>query len=287
MNRPAEGIHDRIFAKAVVLADGKKKFALLTVDIVGFPPPIKPALVDRLSGGMAGTREQIMLLPSHSHTSIEMNAINPANTLQVPQLGIYSQRVYDFVVERLASVVQDAERQLVPVSVGTSSISIDGWNRNRRGGDVTDKELTVTRVDTVAGKPLAVLVNFTAHPTFMSGEDMLFSGDWPGHLHRTLESLIGEAQRPCTTTGPRETRPRSAAPTRGPVVGNVPNATVAIWASSPGGNGNKRHRRKTSLLHITSTPSRARAQIASRFHENRRAPSTDSMKNCSKRCYHA
>ncbi len=191
MNRPAEGIHDRIFAKAVVLADGKKKFALLTVDIVGFPPPIKPALVDRLSGA-GWTREQIMLLPSHSHTSIEMNAINPANTLQVPQLGIYSQRVYDFVVERLASVVRDAERQLVSVSVGTSSISIDGWNRNRRGGDVTDKELTVTRVDTVAGKPLAVLVNFTAHPTFMSGEDMLFSGDWPGHLQRTLESLIGE-----------------------------------------------------------------------------------------------
>jgi hypothetical protein len=26
----------------------------------------------------------------------------------------------------------------------------------------------------------------------MSGEDMLFSGDWPGHLQRTIESLIGE-----------------------------------------------------------------------------------------------
>jgi hypothetical protein len=133
-----------------------------------------------------------MLLPSHSHTSIEMNAINPANTFKIPQIGIHNERVYAFVIDRLAQVIRDAEKQLVPVTVGTSSITIDGWNRNRRGGEVIDRELTLTRVDTKAGKPLAVLVNFTAHPTIMSAEDMLFSGDWPGHLQRTLESLIGE-----------------------------------------------------------------------------------------------
>ncbi len=191
MNRPAEGVHDRIFVKALVLTDGKQKFALVTVDIVGFPPSLKPALVGRLAAD-GWTKEQIMLLASHSHTSIEMNAIYPANTFQIPQIGIFNPRLLDFVMERLVQVVHDAGRQLVPVSVGTSSISIDGWNRNRRNGPVIDKELTVTRVDTTEGKPLAVLVNFTAHPTFMNGEDMLFSGDWPGHLQRTLESLIGQ-----------------------------------------------------------------------------------------------
>ena len=191
MNRPAEGVHDRILAKALVLASGDKKFALVTADIVGFPPPVKPALVERLSAD-GWTKDRIMLMASHSHTSIEMNAINPLNTFQVPQIGIYNARVYEFVLERLAQVVQHAERQVVSVEVGTSSATIEGWNRNRRGRGVVDQGLTVTRIDTTAGKPLAVLVNFTAHPTFMSGEDMLFSGGWPGHLQRTLESLIGD-----------------------------------------------------------------------------------------------
>jgi hypothetical protein len=76
--------------------------------------------------------------------------------------------------------------------VGTSSRRINGWNRNRRvAGGVTDDELTITRVDTVDGQPLAVLVNFTAHPTFMSEKEMLFSGDWPGQLQRTIEAAIG------------------------------------------------------------------------------------------------
>jgi hypothetical protein len=190
MNRPAEGVHDRVFAKALALSDGTRKFTVVTVDIVAFPPALKPALVERLAEDGV-TKDQLLLLPSHSHTSIEMNAINPANTFDVPQIGIYNPRVFDFVMERMVQVVRDAGRELVPVTVGTSSIAIDGWNRNRRGGAETDRELTVTRIDRAQGQPLAVLVNFTAHPTFMSGKDMLFSGDWPGHLQRTLESLIG------------------------------------------------------------------------------------------------
>ena len=54
MNRPAEGVHDRIFAKALILSQETKKFALVTVDIVGFPPTLKPELVE--PSVMAGRR---------------------------------------------------------------------------------------------------------------------------------------------------------------------------------------------------------------------------------------
>ena len=103
MNRSAQGVHDRIFAKALVVSDGKQKFALVTIDIVGLPPTLKPELIERLGTGWSSG--QVMLLPSHSHTSIEMNAINPRNTFQVPQLGIYNARVHEFVLDRLVDVV--------------------------------------------------------------------------------------------------------------------------------------------------------------------------------------
>jgi hypothetical protein len=191
MNRPAEGVHDRIFAKALVLSDASRKFALVTCDMLGFPPAFKAELVKRLSDH-GWSAEQILLLPSHSHTSIEMNAINPANTFKIPQIGIHSPELFEFTIKNIAQVIADAQRQMVPIRVGTSSRKIEGWNRNRRsGGRTVDDELTITRIDTDAGKPLAVLVNFTAHPTFMGGDAMLFSGDWPGHLQRTLEAAIG------------------------------------------------------------------------------------------------
>ncbi len=192
MNRPAEGVHDRIVAKALVVTDGSRKFALVTADLLGFAPAFKPALIERLTAH-DWSAEQVMLLPSHSHTSIDMNALNPRNVLKIPQIGIHDPALYEFTLKKFVDVIQRAEENLQPVVVGTSGRQIPGWNRNRREhGGVTDDELTVTRIDTLGGKPLAVLVNFTAHPTFMSDEEMLFSGDWPGHLQRTIEAAVGE-----------------------------------------------------------------------------------------------
>src|SRR3954452_6341190 len=45
MNRAAVGVHDRIFAKALVVSDGNRKFALVTADLLGFAPAFKPAIV--------------------------------------------------------------------------------------------------------------------------------------------------------------------------------------------------------------------------------------------------
>ncbi len=191
MSRPAEGVHDPVFAKALVVSDGDRRFVILTADILGFPPAFKPALVERLASD-GWTSERIMLLPSHSHTSIEMNAINPANVFGIKQIGIYDQELFEWTITRCRSVILAAANDLKPVTIGTSSRAIDGWNRNRRDrGGPTDNALTVTRIDTTDGKPLTVLVNFTAHPTFMGAEQMLFSGGWPGYLQRKLEALIG------------------------------------------------------------------------------------------------
>ena len=192
MSQAAHGVHDRVFAKALVLSAGEKRFALVTADILGFPPPVKHAVVDRLADD-GWTAEQMMLLPSHSHTSIEMMQINPNNQLRIPQLGLYSQVVYEHTVNVLVRVIEQAAEHLEPVSLGTGQVDLQGWNANRRRrGGPTDNELTVTKIDKRNGDPLAVLVNWTAHPTFMSAEDMLFSGGWPGHLQRTLEAVLGD-----------------------------------------------------------------------------------------------
>ncbi len=191
MNAPAEGVHDRIFAKALVLSDGQRRFALVTCDMLGLTPPVKPEILKRLGDGW--TAEQVLILPSHSHASIEMNAINPNNTFGIPQIGIHDPDLYEFTVNHFVDVIRRAADELQPVTIGTASREIPGWNRNRRADSkLTDDEITITRIDKIGGKPLAVLVNFTAHPTMMSEKEMLFSAGWPGALQRTMEASIGE-----------------------------------------------------------------------------------------------
>ncbi|MCK5103608.1 MAG: neutral/alkaline non-lysosomal ceramidase N-terminal domain-containing protein [Cyclobacteriaceae bacterium] len=189
MSEPAEAIHDNIKAKALVLDNGTKKYAIVTMDILGFPPNVRPMIVKKLEGS-GWTEENILLLPSHAHTSLEMFALNDKNIFGMPAIGIFQPELLEFVVDKLASLIEETDRNLKDVKVGTGQVVLEGLNRNRRGDEAVDKELTVTRVDLMNGQALAVLVNWTGHPTIMDENDMWVSGGWPGYLQRELEDWI-------------------------------------------------------------------------------------------------
>ena len=55
----------------------------------------------------------------------------------------------------------------------------------------SDHEVGVIRIDGEDGRPLAILVNFAAHPTILSWHNRLISPDYPGTVRRTVESLTG------------------------------------------------------------------------------------------------
>ncbi len=191
MSKAAEGIHDDIWAKALVLNDKGKKYAIVTLDILGLPPNVKPQVIEKLNQE-GWTEENIMFLPSHSHTSLEMFALNDKNIFNLAPIGIFQQQLLDFVVQALADLIKSADQDLKPVRIGSQSKEIEGLNRNRRGESFVDKTLTVTRIDHMSGQPMAVLVNWTGHPTIMDDDDMLVSGGWPGYLQRELEDWIGQ-----------------------------------------------------------------------------------------------
>lgn len=192
MSKPAVGEHDAVWAKALVLAQDKRKFVLVTADVLAFPPGFKAAVLERLATN-GWSANQVLLLASHSHTSIDMMALHPGNEFGIQQVGIFQKELFELTAGRLAQVIRDADKELVSINAGSATVVVEGRNRNRRHpGGVHDASLTVTRIDTADGRPLASLVNWTAHPTFMDAQDMMFSGDWPGHLQRTMEALIGK-----------------------------------------------------------------------------------------------
>jgi hypothetical protein len=190
MSKPATGVHDTIWTKAVVLNNGDKKYAVVTMDLLGLPPNVKPAVIEKLTDS-SWSEENIMLLPSHSHASLDMTALNDKNNLNSPQIGIFQPELLEFVVDKIAKSIKEGDKDLKPVKVGTRKATVDNMNRNRRKDPDIDRDLTVTRIDLKNGKPLAVLVNWTAHPTFMDENDMWVSAGWPGYLQRELESWIG------------------------------------------------------------------------------------------------
>jgi hypothetical protein len=105
--------------------------------------------------------------------------------------------------DRLAGVCLAAWRALRPARIAAAtSHSLVNCNRRRPWqpgrplmtpnlDGFVDHELIVARIDDEAGQPIAILVNFAAHPTILAYDNRLISSDYPGTLRRVVESLSG------------------------------------------------------------------------------------------------
>ncbi len=190
-NRPALGVHDATLAKALVLRQGERKLALVTLDLQGIPRSLREEVQARTAAAGYSVAN-LVLAASHTHASVEMNAMERRNVFANRFIGIFDQRLLEFTAARIAEAILAADAVEEPVRAGASATSVHGLSHNRRGDGVTDDALTVLRLDRQDGRALAVLVNFTAHPTWTTERTMHVSGDWPGYLQREVEAWLGD-----------------------------------------------------------------------------------------------
>lgn len=200
--RPAEGVHDSLWGKAVVFEHEGEKSAVVSLDVCHLPKALAERSVEK--AGIAGLNyETVLMIATHTHTGLEGMSMDPRNIANNPHIGIFNEDILEFVSDRLAQALQEANEALRPVTAGAGAVTLPGMNRNRRDASLpTDEDMTVLRLDTEAGQPYVVLVNYTAHPTIMGADAMLVSGGWPGVMQRTVEDLVGQGVTCLYTNGP-------------------------------------------------------------------------------------
>ncbi|MFN3422913.1 MAG: neutral/alkaline non-lysosomal ceramidase N-terminal domain-containing protein, partial [Armatimonadota bacterium] len=191
IGKPATGVHDPIFARAIVLSDGKRKVAIVGTDLLFVSEPLRQAVLQKIAETGIGD-DSLLLTATHSHAAPEAMAMNKRNIFQNPRIGIFDQWLFDFTVEGIAQAVLEANKNLRPAKFGWASKTVKELHRNRRSSKVTDDELFVLRFDGLDGRPIAAVVNYAAHPTILSAKCMEISGDWCGWLERQMEKALDD-----------------------------------------------------------------------------------------------
>ena len=190
-----------MYATALVLSDGKQKFAMVDMDyhnVRGLDVAVEQAA--ERTGIPAG---HIRLGVTHTHAGPNYQADKgPVGVDPNRYMGTV-EAYRRMVADKVVGAIIEANSKLRPVHIyGTTGLGSININRRVRATNRTppavgtnpdgfaDRGLVVFRIDDAAGNPFAVLVNFQCHGTVLTYENRVISPDWVGMVRKVVEQAM-------------------------------------------------------------------------------------------------
>lgn len=191
-DRLSEGVLDPLRAKALVIEAAAGKLAIVGLDLGRGPTP---AMMEKIRQAVAPKGiSHLLICGSHTHHGpvIELTDQAGFGKGKFDDAVAYARTLPDKLIATILEA--DGKRQPARMGVAFRDLNLNRNRQTKRAERPTDPRLTVIRFDDQAGKPLATLVHFTAHPVLTPGDVLKFSADYPGYLQNAVER---ELKAPC------------------------------------------------------------------------------------------
>ena len=182
--RMADRIRDPLYARALVMTQGKKTVAVVCCDILLITAVLREAAQKAiLNKGL--TLDGLMLSATHTHSGVGAYWDSPSAAMF---MGKYSPPVFDRIVAGICDVVIAAAANREPGELYFGETRTDGLNYNRRHKDgPIDPDLGVLTIRRKS-KDIRV-VAFGAHPVVVAFREYnSVSACWPGELIKAVEA---------------------------------------------------------------------------------------------------
>lgn len=190
------GVHDPLYAKAIVLTDGQRTAAWVTMDLGYADKPLTRDIRAAVSAALGF--DDVFLTSSHTHSGPTF----------VPDFPSAANPWIQELRRKVTAAIVEAHGALQPARLGVGWGRVDlGHNRRRVRADGTvemlwenrrgiptspvDKSVAVVAFDTPAGEPIATLVNLAIHPVVLGPENLEYSADYPGAMMAVVERGVG------------------------------------------------------------------------------------------------
>jgi hypothetical protein len=178
-NRKATGVHDPLFARAVVLQHAEHKIALVSIDLVGFFHSSVVRVREKLAGF-----EYVLVSSTHNHEGPDTLGLWGPNAFKSGVDPEYLKMVED----RIVKAVKGADKAALPVRAVIGAAKDADLLHDGREPYVKHDELVAVRfVDPTTDKSAGLVVQWNCHPETLSDKNTEISADFVGATVKYLK----------------------------------------------------------------------------------------------------
>jgi hypothetical protein len=183
---PSHVVLHPLRAKVLALDDGRTKLVLASCDLLGFDWDHALAVREEIADELGIDVAAVMLAGTHTHGG-------PA-TVTLRNWGRPDERYRARLRRVLVGAARQAAATAQPARIGATTAHLPGVAVNRSLGPAgpVDDRLVVLRIDDAGGEPLAVVVNFAAHPVNLHSLGAVTS-DYPHFIERDVRRGLAGA----------------------------------------------------------------------------------------------
>ncbi len=188
----SRGVHDDLYARALVLDSGLVRAALVSVDLFAVPHELSEEIARNVSAKVDIPPDNVILAASHTYSGPSVSKTPVGGEPDGDWLAVLTSEV--------TSAVQDAFASMRPARIGVGSARFPATlNRRVRLPETEtsssvpamESDLGIVRVTDLRGRTIAILANFACQPLTVGGDGaFLISADFPGIFAERAESAF-------------------------------------------------------------------------------------------------
>lgn len=181
--RPSLGVHDDLWATAIVLDDGTHRMALVSVDLIGLFYDDVVHIRERIAEHTA--MDYVLVASTHTHNAPDVLGIWSPDFICVPDLYI------GLVQHQVSEAVKLAVDRLRParLRIATGTSGEFSLANDTRPPDLIDDTLTVWQAhDAVSGETICTSIHFGVHPILIPSFNFDVSSDFVHFLREAVET---------------------------------------------------------------------------------------------------
>ena len=192
--RPANFVHDDIWARTIFFSKGDVDIAVVSVDLVGFFGNDVEILRERLSS-LLPELDHLIVSSTHVHSGPDVLGQWGRVPGTTGRNDRYQEELYGFIVDGVLEAWDNKQEATMSVgSIDTSTYSDEKGSRNiihdHRDPKIIDTELGVAHFVNPAGESIATMVNFGNHPEVLTSDSLGITSDFVDATRRGVENGI-------------------------------------------------------------------------------------------------